>query len=106
MIDWIAAMRSWAITYGESIDMRPWLVFKEGRRESLKRSARIEWDDPDVMGHIIVWETGECEIDLGSSADASQTMIETRGLSREEDISSLMRDALAFYGKVVSDHAD
>ena len=101
MTDWIELLRAWVLTYGKSKDRRPWLLLKEGRGTSLKRSARIEWDDPDVMGQVVVWETGECELDLGSTSDAMLTLIESRILVIEEDLSNVMRDALDFYRRAV-----
>src|SRR5580658_4852849 len=102
MTNLIDVMRVWVSERGESGLLRPWLVFREGGMDSMKRSARIEVEDPEVMGQIILWEPGECEIDLGSTTDAERTLIASRQLAAPEELTRTLEEAMEFSDTVIS----
>ncbi len=53
-------------------------------------------EEPEVMGQVILWETGECEVDLGSTSDPARTLIKTAQLSSTEELLTLMDEIVAF----------
>ena len=84
---------------------RPWLVFRETTSCPQKPSAWVECEDPSVVGMGTMWDTGECDIDLGSTTDPDVTMIQTRQLASAEDVTRALTDAMDFAESVMAAEA-
>jgi len=48
------------------------------------------------MGQIILWESGECEVDLGSTTDPARTLIKSARLSSRAALVDLLDEAMLF----------
>ena len=92
----IEVLRSWFDERGHRGQLRPWMTFREPSVRFPKASAAVTVEEPEVMGHVIVWETGECEVDVGSTRDPDRTLIKTAQLSSKEDLTTLMDEIVAF----------
>jgi hypothetical protein len=101
MNDLIAVMRDWVLERGGRGITRPWLVFKEDSNP-IKRAAWVEFEDPDVMGQVILWETGECEIDLGSTTDAEVNLISSHRFGSAHDLTQALEGAIDFTNTVIA----
>lgn len=80
---------------------RPWLVFRDDSN-AIKHSARIEVEDPDVLGQIILWETGECEVDLGSTTDAEVNLISFHQFLSVQELTQALEEAMNFATAVIA----
>ena len=101
MIDLIAVMKDWVLERGTREITRPWLVFKEDSNP-VKRAAWVEVEDPDVLGQIILWETGECEIDLGSTTDGEIHLISSHQFRSAHDLIQALEGAIDFTNTVIA----
>jgi hypothetical protein len=97
----IAVMRDWVHERGGRGLTRPWLVFTEDLN-TIKHSARVEVEDPDVLGQIILWETGECEIDLGSTMDIEVSLISSHRFVSAQELTQALEEAMEFANAVIS----
>jgi len=97
----IAVMRDWVDERGGRGLTRPWLVFREDSN-AIKHSARVEVEDPDVLGQIILWETGECEVDLGSTTDTEVNLISSHQFVTAQELTQALEEAMAFASAVIS----
>jgi hypothetical protein len=61
-----------------------------------KAAAVVEIEEPAVMGQIILWESGECEVDLGSTTDPARTLIKSARLSSRAALVDLLDEAMLF----------
>jgi hypothetical protein len=96
MTDLRMALRQWVDRRGATGLNKPWVVFRESDSDRPKRAAWIEVEDPDVMGQLIIWESGECEVDLGSTSDPSKTLIRSLKLLTNEDLDRLLEEVIEF----------
>jgi|ERR1700733_7712089 hypothetical protein len=97
----IAVMRDWVQERGGRGLTRPWLVFKEDSN-AIKHSAWVEVEDPDVLGQIILWETGECEVDLGSTRDNEVNLISSHQFMSAQELTEALEEAMDFANAVIS----
>lgn len=75
---------------------RPILVFRESVDDHPKPAAWVSIDEPDVLGHVILWDTGECEIDVGSTTDASLVMVRSAYVRSANELRELLNEVAAF----------
>lgn len=95
--DLLAVMRSWVDQRGHEALFQPWLVYRETVQDSWsKRAALIEFEDPSTMGQVTVWDTGECEVDLGSTTDPARTLIRSIQVSSGEQLIQTLEEAVTF----------
>ena len=96
MTDFIRTLHEWVEKRGAEGLHNPWLVFKESDASRPKKAAWVEFEGPDVLGQVIVWESGECEVDLGSGSEASRTLIRSVDLSTNADLDELLTEITDF----------
>lgn len=95
--DLLDVMRSWVEERGQNGQMRPWLVFRsESSGDRAKQSAMIEIEDPLVMGQVILWDTGECEVDLGSTTDSGRTLLRSLHVASPPEVVEVLEDVIRF----------
>lgn len=100
MTNLIGVMKDWVAERGNLGLTRPWLVLKD-EPNLMKPSAIIEVEDPDVLGQIILWNTGEGEIDLGSTVDPEVTLISSHQFSSAAELIEALDGAMAFVNEVL-----
>jgi hypothetical protein len=86
----------WVEQRGRKGQLRPWLVFKPPNSLLRKRAAVVEVEEPAVMGQVTLWETGECEVDLGSTTDPNKTLIKSYHVVSTTDLLGVLGEAMDF----------
>ena len=88
------SMAAWAQTHGDRTDVTVRL-----RRPSTrypKNSATVAFETDSALGQVTVWDSGECETDLGSTWDPDRTLIRSDEVSTAEEVAADLDSALDF----------
>jgi hypothetical protein len=94
--DYLDAMRTWvrqhraAATPGLSVE------YHTSPAEWPVQSAWTTFTDPAGMGLVSVWETGACEIDVGSF-DERRSILRSEQLARPTDLVKLLDEVADFF---------
>jgi len=99
----IAALHDWVEERGLRGRTRPWLVFKPPIGTFAKRAAVLEIEEPAVMGQVTLWESGECEVDLGSTTDPARTFIKSAHPISTEALIDLLEEAMSFCQELLTE---
>jgi hypothetical protein len=89
-----AAMVAWAQTHGDRTDVT--VRLRGPSNKYPKNCATVQIETGSALGQVTVWDTGECETDLGSTWDPDRTLIRSREVSTAEEVAAVLDYALDF----------
>jgi hypothetical protein len=94
--DYLQTMRTWVVQHRAAAAPGLSVEYHASPGEWPVRSAWATFTDPAGMGQVIVWETGACEIDIGSF-DERRSVIRSEQLTRTTDLVTLLDEAADFF---------
>ncbi|WP_157357271.1 immunity protein TriTu family protein [Amycolatopsis nigrescens] len=97
MNDMIDTMRSWVLEHEAGGAGHLGVSFRASPQENAKQAGWVEFDSPDAMGQLILWETGECEIDVGS-LDGERSIIRSATVKTRQELVVLLNEVADFFG--------
>lgn len=93
-MNYIDQLRDWAVDRYQKGLQYPELRYSEGYHD--KRGAWITFTAEGAMGQIIIWDTAEYEVEIGSTTDIDDTMARHGVFESEDELASELDALLEF----------
>jgi hypothetical protein len=66
----------------------------EPQSDRATQSVSVEIEGSSIMGQITLWDTGECEVDLGSTIDRNRTLVRSVQVTSNGELLEVLQEAI------------